>query len=155
MKLTSGALASQLEKVQELESQLTFRLAVLSKLLDQQVAELLKGTPLSPTSYRILTVVDTFGAISISDISRFNAIDRAQVSRTAMALAKQGLVAFRGDPRSKRKKIVVLTDDGRALLEDLRPQFQARRNALERGLGPEAHEALFLGLAKLGELVSP
>lgn len=155
MKLTSAALESQLEKVQELESQLTFRLAVLSKLLDQQVVALLKGTPLNLTSYRILIVVNTFEEISISDISRFNAIDRAQVSRTAVDLEKSGFVSFRGDPRSKRKKLVLLTEAGRAFLDEVRPKFEARRKALEQGLGPDAHEALWKGMSRLAELVSP
>lgn len=153
MKLTSAALESQLEKVRELESLLTFRLAVLSKLLDQQVVELLQGTPLSLTSYRILTVVDTFEEISISDISRFNAIDRAQVSRTAITLEEQRLVTFRSDPSSKRKKLVALTDQGHALLDEIRPRFDARQRALEQGLGPEAHAALWKGMTKLAELV--
>ncbi|MDH3661854.1 MAG: MarR family transcriptional regulator [Alphaproteobacteria bacterium] len=155
MKLTSAALESQLEKVRELESQLTFRIAVLSKRLDQQVVALLKDTPLNLTSYRILVVIDTFEEISISDISRFNAIDRAQVSRTAIELEKQGLVTFRSDPSSRRKKMVVLTEAGQALLDDLHPRFEARQKKLEQGLGPEAHQALWQGITKLAEAVSP
>ena len=153
MKLTAAALERQLEKVRDLESQLTFRLSVLSKLLDQQVVALLKGTPLSLTSFRILTVVHTFEQISISDISRFNAIDRAQVSRTTIELEKRGFVTFLGDPKSKRKKLVLLTDEGKAILDEVRPKFEERRQALEQGLGPEAHKALWKGMTKLGELV--
>ena len=36
MKLTAASLESQLEKVKDLESRLTFRLSVLSKVLDHQ-----------------------------------------------------------------------------------------------------------------------
>lgn len=154
MKLTSHELETQLRKVRELESRLTFRLAVLSKLLDQQALELLKGRDLNLTSYRILNVVDTFDAISISDLSRFAALDRAQISRTAADLVRRGLVEYASDPHSRRKKLVRLTDQGLALIEDIRPDFVERNRRLEEQLGPDDLQALWKGLTKLGEIVS-
>lgn len=155
MHMTAKSLEAQLEKVRELEGRLTFRLSVLSKTIDQQSSDLLKDTPLSLASYRILAVVGTFEEISISDISRFNAVDRAQVSRTAVDLAASGYVAFQSDPGSKRKKIVVLTEAGRALLDSLSPKFETRRKALKEGLGEEANAALWQGLDKLAEIIAP
>jgi len=153
MTFTAAALESRLEKVRELEGLLTFRLAVVSKLLDQQASELLADTPLNLTAYRLMTVVRTFDAISISDISRFNAIDRAQISRTAVALERQGLVEFREDAASRRKKLVALTAEGLALLDRVRLRFEARQRALVEGLGPEAYQSLSAGMAKLAGVV--
>ncbi|RMF34079.1 MAG: MarR family transcriptional regulator [Alphaproteobacteria bacterium] len=154
MRLTSGALEDQLEKLRDLEGRLTFRLSVLSKLLDQHAAGLLKDTPLNLTSYRLLYVVDTFGEISISDISRFTALDRAQISRTAGALARRGLVAFAADPRSRRKKLVRLTEKGKACFEALLPRFLERDRQLDEALGPEGREALWRGIGRLDEVLS-
>ena len=154
MRLTSLELESQLKKVRELESRLTFRLTVLSKILDQQSLELLKGSGINLTSYRVMHVVDTFEAISISDISRFAALDRAQISRTAAELERRGLVAYGDDPQSKRKKLVRLTPAGLALLDEIRPKFVERNRRLEEQLGPEAYEGLWKGLTKLGQIVS-
>jgi len=151
--LTSKTLETQLEKVRELESRLTFRLSVLSKLLDQQATGLLKDTPLSLTSYRILNVIDTFGELSISEISRFCALDRAQVSRTAVEMEKLGLVAFRADAHSKRKKLVVMTQNGLHMLASIRPVFAARREHIETQMGEENLEALWRGLDRLGEIL--
>ncbi len=154
MHPTSVTLESQLEKVRELESRLTFRLSVLSKLLDKQSQEFLQGTELNLSSYRILAVVRTFNAISISDISRFNAMDRGQVSRAAIELEKLRLVNFRADVTSKRKKLVVLTDEGHAILEHVQPKFDAYRDSLEAALGPDDLSALSSGLGKLTEFIS-
>lgn len=154
MRFSSTELETQLEQVRELESRLTFRLSVLSKMLDQQGQELLRDTPLNLTSYRILLVVETFGAISISDISRFTALDRAQISRTAEALSGKGLVSFSADPGSKRKKIVGLTDEGATLIAKIKPRFAERDRVLAEGLGPEMYEALQQGLVKLGATLS-
>jgi DNA-binding MarR family transcriptional regulator len=153
MKLTAATLESQLEKVKDLESRLTFRLSVLSKVLDHQSVELLKGSPLSLTGYRIMNVVETFGAISISDLSRFTALDRAQISRTAENLGKQGLVTFSADPNSKRKKLVNLSVEGRRIMDEVRPKFADRQKQLKEQIGQEDEDALWRGLSKLGEVL--
>lgn len=152
--LTSNELERRLDKVRQLESRLTFRLAILSKQLDQQASELLKDTPLNLTAYRVLNVVSTFDRISISDLSRYNGIDRAQASRTVDSLHKQGFVDFADDPKSKRKKLVLLTDAGRRLFDVIHPKFLERNKMLVEKLGPEAYDGLSKGLTKLADIMS-
>ncbi|MEM8869578.1 MAG: MarR family transcriptional regulator [Pseudomonadota bacterium] len=151
--LNSESLERQLELVRELENRLTFRLSYVSKLIDHQAADFLRDTPISLAAYRILMVVKMFGEISLSDVSRFNAIDRAQVTRSAAALEKQGFVEFRTDPRSKRKKLLVLSGSGESLLAQVRPKFDARRRRLEEALGPGTLEDLLKGLEKVARFV--
>jgi len=91
MFLSAKSLEDQPERVRDLESRMTFRLSVLSKVLDHQAQTLVVGADINLTSYRFLNVVSTLGLISISDISRFCGIDRAQASRTAVDLEKRGL----------------------------------------------------------------
>lgn len=146
-------LADRLEKVRDLESRMTFRLSVVSKLLDHQTTEILADTPINLSQYRVMMVVDTFEAISISDISRFNAIDRGQISRTAAELERRGFVSFQEDPSSKRKKLVLLTGEGEKVLEQVRPKLEARRNELREHLGEEAHDAIMDSMVKMTEFV--
>lgn len=154
MLVSAKALEHQLEKVRELESRLTFRLSVLSKLLDQQAQDLLTDTEINLTSYRILNIINTFGTVSISDISRFCGIDRAQVSRSAVALDKRGLVVFSHDPASQRKKLVSLSDAGQKLLSELDPRFRARNDEINALLGPERRAAVTEAINILTEHVS-
>lgn len=155
MKLTSRELETQLENVRALESRLTFRLSTLSKLIDQGGMRMLEGSPLSLTAYRVLNVVDTFDTMSVSDISRYCVIDRAQASRMATDLETKGWVAFQNDPESKRKKIVVLTKAGRELLDSIRPRFIDRNARLDEQLGPERRAALIDAIDCLSEVVEP
>ncbi len=124
-----------------LESRLTFRLSVLSKLLDKQAQEMLEGTGINLTDYRILNVLNAIGNASITDISRFCAAERANISERAGDLAKQGIVAFESDPDSRRKKVVVLTHSGRELLNSIHPMFLERNEELEQLLGYARREA--------------
>lgn len=153
MHVSAKALEHQLEKVRELESRLTFRLSVLSKMLDQQAQEMLSNTGINLTAYRILNVVNTFDSASISDISRFCGIDRAQISRTAVELDNLGLVVFREDPISQRKKLVALSEAGQTLLAELHPRFLARNKELDALLGPERRAALTESISILTEHV--
>ena len=155
MQTSKKALEDQLERVRELESRLTFRLSVLSKRLDQQASDMLKGTPINLSSYRFLNVINTFEAISIADASRFIAMDRALASRTALGLEKLGLVRFQSDPGNKRKKLVVLTDAGGALITSLLPHFEGRRAKIEAHLGDDLLRALSECLDLLEETVEP
>ncbi len=154
MHISAKHLEHQLEGVRALEDRLTFRLSILSKLLDQEAIGLLEGTGLSLTAYRILNVTTTFGDVSISDISRFCAIDRGQVSRTAVQLEKQHLVEFLSDPDSKRKKLVRISDSGRTLLEAVKPRFLERNSKLDTLLGPERREQLIEMINILTEQVA-
>lgn len=135
-------LEDQLEKIRDLESRLTFRLSILSKVMDQQAQGMLEGTGLTLTAYRIMNVAGTFGSLSISEISRICATDRAQISRTATDLEKRGLIAFSDDPSSRRKKNVSLTKEGDRLLDQVRPDFLSRNQKIDAILGPERRAAL-------------
>lgn len=154
MPLSSKSLEDRLARVRDLEDQLTFRLSVLSKLLDQQAQALLEGTQINLTSYRILIVIHTFGEISISDLSRFCAIDRAQVSRSAVGLGRKGLVAFREDAVSKRKKIAVLTESGQELIDRFASSFAERDRRYDEALGPDRRAALIDAVNVLTDHVS-
>lgn len=151
-QLASRVPEARQENVRELESLLTFRLSVLSRRLDQQAAALLAGTSLTLTAYRMLVVIDAFGEISISDISRFCAIGRAQIGRTAVELEQRGLVEFRSDGGNKRKKLVATTKAGSEILEQTNPAFRDRSRVLDECLGVERREALMDSLDRLSEL---
>lgn len=55
----------------------------------------------------------------VSDIAERNMSDASTVSRQVSHLSELGLVAKVTDPEDGRAQLVALTDDGRALLDDL------------------------------------
>ncbi|MBO9452226.1 MarR family transcriptional regulator [Tropicibacter sp. R16_0] len=151
MAITSRALQKKLERVQKLESNVTFQFSLISKLMDQDAQALLTDTPLNLTAYRLMKTVETFESISIADLSRHMVTDNAQISRVATDLGHKGLVEFRADPKSKRRKLVALSNDGRGLMAELAPRFAERRMAVERLLGEDTIAELHESFAKLVE----
>ena len=149
MNMTSKELEIQLNRLREFESNVTFQFSMISKLMDQNALELLSDTPLNLTAYRLLRTVETFEVISIADLSRHMVIDNAQVSRTASNLGKQGLVVFRSDPKSKLRKMVVLSESGVELMEKLAPRFAARRKVVAECLGENLCSELNTAFEKL------
>ncbi|MGR3500743.1 MarR family winged helix-turn-helix transcriptional regulator [Pseudaestuariivita sp.] len=116
---------------------LIYLLVTVAKQLEADMPTLLEGTRLNPTTYRILGSCAIYGAVSISDLGRIMLIDRAQISRTAAQLEQDGLVRFAEHPHNKRKKMVTLTDAGRAELDHAAPRVTERREGLEAMLGKE------------------
>ena len=155
MTITSTDLKIQLAKVQILESNVTYQLSMIAKIMDIHAQSLLSDTPLNLTAYRLLKTVETFELISIADLSRHMVTDNAQISRTATDLGRKGFVEFRADLKNKRRKMVVLSKDGMALMAKLAPRFEARRKEVEECLGEQAIEKLHKNFAKLVSQFSP
>lgn len=152
MNPNSQQLEAQLVKIKALESNLTFRISIVNKILEQQATTILADAPVGLTGYRVLKIVETFDALSISDISRHMMTDRAQVSRTAVELGHLGLVAFHADDISKRKKIVVLSRKGVTLVRKLTPRFDKRVDDIAALLGDNALAGLWDAIDKLSTL---
>ncbi|MGI9401992.1 MAG: MarR family winged helix-turn-helix transcriptional regulator [Rhizobiaceae bacterium] len=149
MQQTAELLERELEKYRKLEKNLAFRFSIVNKMLEQQASDLLAETPLKLTGFRILKIIETFDALSVSDVSRHMMFDRAQISRSVVQLAELGLVEFKGDSRSKLKKIVVLSDKGRELMLKLNPIFEKRQSDIEAALGSETLSSVWDAISKL------
>jgi DNA-binding MarR family transcriptional regulator len=143
------------ENQPSLEQNLTFRLTILTKLLEQQGAAILADTAVNLTGYRILKIVETYGALSVSDLSRHMFVDRAQISRSTVHLGALGLVAFTDDLQSKRKKIVTLSPDGRALVLSLAKRFNERSAVLQSVMGPQTLAGVWDAIEKLSRHLAP
>jgi len=129
--------------LEELQTQLTFRLSVLSKLLDRQMAEIAAEADLSLLGYRLLATARAFDGLSAADLGRYTGYDKAAISRLVTELEGQGLLCSAPDPTHGRRKILRLTDAGKARLDRVEPQVDARRDALSDQM-TDAEEATFL-----------
>ncbi|WP_050530485.1 MarR family winged helix-turn-helix transcriptional regulator [Pseudaestuariivita atlantica] len=125
-----------------MDGNITYLLTTIAKQIENEIPDLLQGTDLNTTGYRILKSVQAYDDLSISDLGRIMQIDRAQISRAAVALAGQGYVSFHDHPGNKRKKMVSLTPRGVEVLALVAPRFDARRARIEAALGPRLGDTL-------------
>lgn len=153
MQLSTEALKKQVSKFEELSTQLTFRISRMSKLLEVDGGARLAETGINLTGYRILLVVSIFEELSVSDLSKIMVIDRAQVSRSASDLIRQGWLESRSDRRSKRKKILALTQRGGEDFGAIRERFDQRQTQLETLLSDEELSVLSRAIDKISHYV--
>ena len=150
MSLSTNDLLERVAKLEALNTHLTFRISRMAKLLEVEGAERLAGSGINLTAYRMMLVIQVFGEISVSDLSRIMLIDRAQVSRAGADLIERGLVEARADRISKRKKLLALTTEGEAVYIDLRARFDARETALTETIGDDL-EALWTSVNRISD----
>ena len=144
----------QADGIDLLQSQLTFRISVLSKLLDQDMADIASAHGLSLAGYRTLATIQAFGVLTAADIIRYTAYDKAAISRTLAELAKSGLIDVSQDPDHGRRKLLQLTQAGETVLKDAKPAVDARRDRLADVLNPDEERAFQTAIEKLTTLVA-
>ena len=142
-------MADRLRALTELEQRLSFRISRLSKLLDTHAARQLAVHGTGLTSYRILMVLGIFGETTAADLSRLMVIDRAQISRSVSELMAQGLLDQQPDGANRRRKLLRLSEAGRAALGTFEPGLLERQKVFEELLDPEELRGLTSAVDKI------
>jgi DNA-binding MarR family transcriptional regulator len=140
---------NQLAGIAKLEARLSFRFAVLQRLLDRQMGRILARHGLSLAAYRILLTIDAFGELAAADLVRLVAVDKALISRSSADLIAQGMIEARPDPASGRRKLMRLTPQGAARLAATHPDVDARNGGLDGLFTAEERAALEDALDRL------
>ncbi|MEM1152336.1 MAG: MarR family transcriptional regulator [Pseudomonadota bacterium] len=130
MNFSAHELESQMRKLSQLNGHLTYRITKLSKLLETEATLRLRGSGVNLTTYRIMMVVSIFEEITVSDLARLMVIDRAQVSRIASEMTKQGLLTSKPDRSNKLKKLLMLTQSGHERYREIRANFGERSEVI-------------------------
>jgi len=75
------------------------------------------GSELTPTQWAALVKLYEIGPTSQNQLGRMTAMDVATIKGVVDRLTKRGLIGTRPDPGDARRRLVVLTRNGRALVE--------------------------------------
>lgn len=98
----------------------TYRLHRLSALLSRQMHDELRARyDLGLAEWRAVAVLGEFGELSLRDVARHGATDKAQVSRLLPGLIRRGYVARDAHPTDRRRASLRLTDAGRQLYAEI------------------------------------
>lgn len=87
--------------------------------------------------YRVLAVLDEFGAVSQAELGRRSNMDRSDVVAAVNELAAQDFVLRQQDPQDRRRNTVTLTESGR---QHLRLMDRALDGVQDAVLGPLPEE---------------
>lgn len=135
-----------------IERFLTYRLTVLSNVLNRQMTRLLTSRfDIALPEWRVVTCLGRFCDMSIRDIAMRTQMDKALTSRAVTKLIQRELVSSRPDPADGRLVLLSVTSAGRLLYETILPVARERQARLFNCL--EADERIVLDRA-LGKLIT-
>lgn len=101
----------------------TFRLVLVAKAIDRLTLKMLADNcDLTIAEWRVLSrLAPARNGATVREISQMAWVDRAEVSRAAASLEKQGLTSRRVNPADGRSPILFVTEAGMTLYERLLP----------------------------------
>lgn len=95
---------------------------LVAKAIDRLTLKMLADNcELTIAEWRVLSRLAPVDGATVREISQMAWVDRAEVSRAAAALEKEGLTSRRPNPSDGRSPILFITDEGMKLYRRLLP----------------------------------
>jgi DNA-binding MarR family transcriptional regulator len=103
------------------------RLRRLSAAIDADAARIYAaiGIKFEQRWYGVINQLALNGAMTVSDLAAALGINHASVSETRRSLENAGLIASDPDGEDARRKVLTLSQNGKALVKKLRPLWAA------------------------------
>lgn len=131
---------------------LNYRLSCLLASSGAMVTRLCEGRyGITRQEWRLIALLAAHGAMSPSELARRAHLERARISRHITELAQRGLIRRTALTGDRRRAEVGLTDEGRALYEELFPQSVRFNGEVLAALTAEELQVFERALAKLTE----
>jgi DNA-binding MarR family transcriptional regulator len=111
--------------------------------------QIIPDSQLTPAQFVTLCAVRDAAPCSLTDIVRATAIDQATARGVVDRLKARKLLAVSPDPGDRRKVLIVLTEAGRRLVEEMIPFAQKITEETFRPLSPAEQVAIVYLLEKL------
>lgn len=106
---------------------------------------------LSREEWRLLFLLAGTGQMTSLELSARTTLDKVQVSRAAQRLEEKGLISRAIAPSDRRLRLYTCSEAGRALFAEIKPQIEARAEAILAAMPTEGRAALEQGIAALTE----
>jgi len=79
-----------------------------------------------PGTFKVLSMIQRVGSVTVSGIAERMTADKGQVSRAVSELEELGLVARTADPADGRIKLITVTAEGQRRIEKARLPYEGR-----------------------------
>lgn len=103
----------------------------ISKLYERHLSEV----GITPTQFSILSALGRSPKLTMIELSKAMVMDRTTLVRTLKPLLRHGLVAAPAEAQSKRRLQLILTDSGRAKLDESTAHWRAAQASFEDSFG--------------------
>ena len=106
----------------------------LGNLFARRLAPIFGKTNLTPQQWAILNVVAAHGPMTLAALARKMIVSKQNMTGMVARLREAGYLERNLDPSDLRAANAALTRRGRAVVEKLKPEYEAWRAELVRGL---------------------
>ncbi len=113
------------------------------------IREMLADAGVTEQQWRVLRVLNENGPLDGTDVASRASLLAPSLTRITQTLQSKGLVTREGSQTDRRRQMLAITPQGKALLDDYREQALGIANALEERLGRERLDQLLDLLADL------
>lgn len=120
-----------------------------ARALARRFDEAFRGLSLTSGQFSLLMSLNRPKPPSIGAVASLLAMDRTTLTANLKPLERRGLVRVDVDPADRRGRLLVLTDDGRALLAQATPIWTRVHAEVEAGLSEVSADGLRRALAAL------
>jgi DNA-binding MarR family transcriptional regulator len=124
-----------------------------ARRLGQLYDDVLAPSGLRTTQHGLLAQIEVMGSPALGELAEIMVMDASALSHTLRPLARDGLVSFVADDRDRRLRRIVLTEAGKARLEQSTKLWSEAQARFDRLFGDEKAAALrdvLVGLAAPG-----
>lgn len=129
---------------------LPYRLSITANLVSNVVATAYEQAfSLRNPEWRVIAIIADHGALSQQDVCVASRMDKVTVSRAAIALCERKLLERRPNPEDKRSHLLVLTDSGKALYEQIVPKALELEARIFARFSKEERQALETLLSRI------
>lgn len=106
-------------------------------ILEKRLATLLTPVGITPRQARILNVLNRVGEVSQTVLTEQFDVTSGSMSTMIDRLLKLGMIERRKNPEDRRGDLISITDQGMAVLHEVRDVWQEIDELIEEKLGPE------------------
>jgi DNA-binding MarR family transcriptional regulator len=118
-----------------LDSFFPYRLYRASKKLQLRLQTRLRAMRMSPSQWRVISVLKAYGALSIGEIVEATLMEQPTISRVVSRLEKNGLVTRRPSTRDSRMALISLTTPGVEMFKQIIPAALRHQELALSGIG--------------------
>ncbi len=138
--------------VLELEYFLPYRLSVLSNRISQTIADIYADRfDIGVTQWRVIAVLGRYPGLSANGVAERTAMDKVAVSRAVASLLLRGLLERKTHDDDRRRSVLALSDEGRAVYDEVAPLALEYEHKLLAPLDTHERDELDRLLHKLGD----
>lgn len=143
------------QKTLELERFLPYRLSIVANLVSRALAKLYEHEyGLTVAEWRLIAILARFGPLSANGVCERTGMDKVRVSRAVARASARKLVSRDVDPEDRRRLVLGLTPQGRAIHDRIVPMAMQRESELVEVLNDGELAQLLDALGKLQQRAS-